>query len=226
MTLRSAISTQSAGVPWTAKRRSSRRRSLIGLASESECEAPDCSTSGATIHTSSVRVRAIVSSVSSPSAWMPSSLVTRTVRGGSAIGANDLAAVHIGAKRVRDQDRAVGPLVILEHGDEGPPDRQARAGEGVDIAPPPAAPRAVARLHPAGLEVAAHRAARYFAVGALAGEPDFEIVGHAGAETHVAGAQLHHPIRQGQKLEHLLGSRRHALELVARSFGGGDRDEL
>src|SRR5262245_13303566 len=186
MTLRSAMRTQSAGVPWTAKRRSSSRRSRIGLASESECEAPDCSTSGATIHTSSVSVRAILSRVSRPSAWMPSSLVTSTVRGLSAIRANDLAAVHIGAKHVGDHDRSVGLLIVLEHRDQGSPDGEARAVERVNITQLAAAARAVARLHSARLEVAAHRAARDLAIGVLAGQPDFEIVGHAGAEPHVA----------------------------------------
>src|SRR5262245_18347123 len=187
MTLRSAMRTQSAGVPWTAKRRSSSRRSRIGVASESECEAPDCSTSGATIHTSSVRVRAILSSVSRPSAWMPSSLVTSTVRGLSAIRANDLAAVHIGAKDVGYHDHSVGLLIVLEHCDQGSPDGEARAMEGVNIAQRPAAARAVARLHPTRLEVAADRAARDFAISILAGQPDLEIIGQAGAEPHIAG---------------------------------------
>src|SRR4051812_25927911 len=208
MILRNAISTQSAGVPCTAKRQSSRRRSRIGLASDSECEAPDCSTSGATTHTSLVRVRAIVSSVTRPSAWMPSSLVTSTVRGASAIGANDLAAIHIGAEHLGNEDAAIGALIILEHRDQRAPDCQAGAVEGVNMAQPAAAARPVAGFHAPRLEIAAYRAARYFAIGILTGEPHFEIVGHARAEAHVAGAELHHAVRQRQAPQNLLGSGR------------------
>ena len=69
--------TQSVGVPFTAKRRSPIWRSLSGSLSESECETPDWSYSGATIHTSSDKARAISSQASSPAALMPSSLVMR-----------------------------------------------------------------------------------------------------------------------------------------------------
>src|SRR6185312_8761778 len=71
------IITQSVGVPVMAKRFAliSRRRS--GRVSVSECDAPDCSVSGAQTHTSSVSARAIFSAISRPGAWMPSSLVTR-----------------------------------------------------------------------------------------------------------------------------------------------------
>src|SRR5580704_12226782 len=48
-----------------------------GSESVSAREAPDCSCSGAAIHTSSLSRRAIRSSAASPSAWMPSSLVSR-----------------------------------------------------------------------------------------------------------------------------------------------------
>src|SRR2546429_1375587 len=74
---RAAMMTQSVGVPLTAKRRSSTGRSRSGSLSESECDTPDWSYSGATIHTSSESARAISAHTSSPSEWMPSSLVTR-----------------------------------------------------------------------------------------------------------------------------------------------------
>ncbi len=69
--------TQSVGVPLTAKRRSPTSRSRSGSLSESECETPDWSNSGATTQTSSDSARAISAQTSSPSEWMPSSLVTR-----------------------------------------------------------------------------------------------------------------------------------------------------
>ena len=75
MMWRTPMMTQSVGVPFTAKcfGVTSRRRS--GSFSESECETPDWSVSGATIHTSSDSARAIFSHTSRPGAWMPSSLV-------------------------------------------------------------------------------------------------------------------------------------------------------
>ena len=69
--------TQSVGVPFTAKRRSPTSRSRSGSLSESECDTPDWSFSGATTQTSSDSARAISSHTSSPGAWMPSSLVMR-----------------------------------------------------------------------------------------------------------------------------------------------------
>ena len=69
--------TQSVGVPLTAKRRSPISRSRSGSLSESECETPDWSNSGAITQTSSESARPISAQTSSPSEWMPSSLVMR-----------------------------------------------------------------------------------------------------------------------------------------------------
>ena len=69
--------TQSVGVPLTAKCLSATSRSRSGSLSDSECDTPDWSLSGATIQTSSDKVRAIFSQASRPGAWMPSSLVIR-----------------------------------------------------------------------------------------------------------------------------------------------------
>ena len=69
--------TQSDGVPFTAKRFSEICRRRKGSFKDSECETPDWSVSGATTQTSSDSVFAMVSRVSRPGAWMPSSLVTR-----------------------------------------------------------------------------------------------------------------------------------------------------
>ena len=53
ITCAQAIITQSVGVPVTAKRFVSISRRRSGRVSVSECEAPDCSVSGATTQTSS-----------------------------------------------------------------------------------------------------------------------------------------------------------------------------
>ncbi len=74
---RTAMITQSVGVPATAKRFSPTWRSRSGFDSDSECATPDWSVSGATTQTSSESCAAMRSRTASPSAWMPSSLVTR-----------------------------------------------------------------------------------------------------------------------------------------------------
>ena len=68
MMWRMPMITQSVGVPFTAKCLSATSRSRSGSLSESECDTPDWSYSGATIHTSSERARAISSQTVSPGA--------------------------------------------------------------------------------------------------------------------------------------------------------------
>src|SRR3712207_1770713 len=69
--------TQSVGVPFTAKCRSEISRRRKGSLSESECDTPLWSVSGATTHTSAESCRAMVSNTLRPGACTPSSLVTR-----------------------------------------------------------------------------------------------------------------------------------------------------
>ena len=64
------------------------------------------------------------------------------------------------AQRLRHRDRAVGVLIGLQHRHQRAADRDARAVQRVDEAGVLAALRPVARIHAAGLEVAADRAGR------------------------------------------------------------------
>ena len=73
----SAISTQSGGVPWIAKRLAPTLAMRTGSEMVSARLQADFSKAGAEIHTSSVSSRAIASRHSSPGASMPSSLVSR-----------------------------------------------------------------------------------------------------------------------------------------------------
>src|SRR5215213_4583762 len=88
MTWASASITASVGVPVTEKRRSSCFLSRTGVVRVSEWPAPDCSSVGATIHTSSLSLRATASSSLKPRAFTPSSLVSsiriRKAYGGAA----------------------------------------------------------------------------------------------------------------------------------------------
>src|SRR3972149_5135667 len=136
---RTAMMTQSVGVPLIPKRRSSTLRRGSGSLSESECETPDWSNSGATIQTSSDSACAMRAQTSRPSAWMPSSLVTRmrmfaSVRFGCGDAAKRLGrfldacnAAHIGLQGVGNGDGAALVLIVFQHRDQRAADSDARA---------------------------------------------------------------------------------------------------
>src|SRR5215469_5689350 len=117
------IITQSVGVPVTAKRCASISRNRSGRDSVRECEAPDCSLSGATTQTSSVSACAMRSATARPGAWIPSSLVTRMRIALTALLRDPFEAAHIGAQRLGDGNGAVALLIILH-------DRHDRAADG------------------------------------------------------------------------------------------------
>src|SRR6185437_9937385 len=107
---------------------------------------------------------------------------------------DDLEPTHIGLERVGHGDGAVGTLIVLKHGDEGAADRETGAVQGVHEAYALPFFRPEARLHAAGLELAAIGAARYLAIGVLPGQPDLEIISLARGEAHIAGAEQHDAI--------------------------------
>src|SRR3954470_23636283 len=176
-----ANSTQSVGVPSTANLVSLIWRARIGRVIDSEWPAPLWLNSGATTQTSLDNWVAISVSASRPGAWMPSSLVTRMrvrARSGSFTFPASLGragdrreAVHVGPQRLGDGHRAILVLVVLQHRDQRPTDRQTRAVERVDEAGALALFGPVARSHSACLVVAAVRAARDLAIGVLARQP-------------------------------------------------------
>src|SRR5262245_40724560 len=213
ITCRAPMITQSVGVPFTAKRRSPISRSRSGSLSESECDTPDWSNSGAITHTSSDSARPISAQTSSPSEWMPSSLVMRmrmardagvrrtdratcserasTVRSGlscamSSRSLDDLHATHIALQYVRHRDRAALLLVGLHHGDERAADGDPGAVERVHVPYRPAALGTVARVHAAGLKLAAQRAGGNLAIHVRAGQLDLDVVGVLRGKTHIA----------------------------------------
>src|ERR1700756_5865613 len=96
-----------------------------------------CSCSGATTQTAGERSRAISSNSLIPGEPMPSSFVTRmrafaSSMRPSGMGFDDLLASHIGLQHRWKRHRAVVPLEVLEDRDQGAPDRETRAVEGVD----------------------------------------------------------------------------------------------
>src|SRR5262245_10274425 len=245
--------TQSVGVPFTAKRRSPISRSRSGSLSESECETPDWSNSGASTQTSSESARPISAQTSSPSEWMPSSLVMRirmacdegvrrtdraacsarasTARSGlscamSSRSLDDLQAAHIALQHVGDRNRAALLLVGFHHCDERAADGDPRAVERVHMPHCPAALGAVARVHAPGLKLAAQRAGGNLAIHVLSGQPDLDVIGLLRGKAHVARAQGGHAVVQIEPAQHLFGAGEHALEFVATLLGRGDGDEF
>src|SRR5690606_12657629 len=126
-----------------------------------------------------------------------------------------------------DDHRAIFLLVVFQHGDKAATNSSARAVERVDVAQGLLfAGRAIPRFHTACLEIAAHRDRRDLAIGILAREPYFKVIGATRAKAHVAGAQLHHAIVETKLLQNGLSSREHALVFVLGFFCRGDRNKL
>src|SRR5215467_237929 len=213
--------TQSVGVPLTAKRRSPISRSRSGSLSESECDTPDWSNSGAITQTSSDKARPISAQTSSPSEWMPSSLVIRM-----RMSSDHVEPAHVRTQHIRHRDRAVRLLVGLHHRDQRAADGDAGAVERVHEARLAVVLAAEARVHAPGLELAAQRARGNLPVHVLPGQPDLDIVGLLRGKAHVAGAEGDHAIMQVEPPQNFLGAGEHALVLVARLFRRGDRDQL
>src|SRR5690606_2129056 len=92
---------------------------------------------------------------------------------------DDLEPAHIGPQGLWNGHRTVGLLVVLQHRDQGAPDREARTVEGMDEFGPLLARRAVSRVHAPRLEVTAIGAGRNLAVAILARQPDLDVVGLA-----------------------------------------------
>src|SRR6185437_13686098 len=225
-----ASSTQSVGVPSTAKRRAPSLRMRSGRLSVSEWLAPLCSCSGATTHTLLLRLRATLASSLSPGALMPSSLVTRMRAAARSMGrsntADRLHPAHIGLQRIGHGDRAVVLLVVLQHGDEGAADGKPGPVERMDKARALAFFRAEACANPPGLKLAAIRAARDLAIGVLPRQPDLDVVGLARGESHIARAEQHHAIGEPETLQHLFRTNRHPLVLLHRAVRMRNRYQL
>src|SRR5689334_14370212 len=84
---------------------------------------------------------------------------------------------HVRAQRLRDLDRAVGPLVVLEDRHDGASDGKARSVQRVHELGLLAFAAAEADRSAARLEVAVVRARGDLLVRVLARQPDLEVVG-------------------------------------------------
>ena len=77
---------------------------------------------------------------------------------------------------------------------------------------------AVTNVGPAGLKVGAVGAGAYLQPLVATGGPDLNVIGLGRGETHVAGAQAQHPVRQAQQLADLFGVGQELLQFIAGGF--------
>src|SRR3546814_12527630 len=76
---------------------------------------------------------------------------------------NAVETAHVGPQSLRNGNRAIGVLIILDHGDQRPADREAGAVERMDEACPLLARRAKPGLHAPRLKIPTVGAARNLA---------------------------------------------------------------
>ena len=116
--------------------------------------------------------------------------------------------------------------MVFHHRQHGPADSDAGAVERVQEGRTFFALLAVTRIHAARLEVPAVRTGGNLAIGVLARQPDFKVIGALGRETHITGAQQHDAIWQVQKLQDFLRATGHAVELRRALLWRDDGDHL
>src|SRR5271155_1729190 len=117
----------------------------------------------------------------------------------------DAFDAHIWPQNLWNEDGTVGLLVVFHHRDPCAADRQAAAVEGVDEVRLAAGLGFVADASAARLEGLAVGAAGNFAKFLGAGQPDFDVVGFCGGETHVAGRKQRGAIVESEFLQNGFG---------------------
>src|ERR1700757_5210853 len=108
---------------------------------------------------------------------MPSSLVIRMRTGAASSFRDSLNAAHVGPECLRHDDRTIALLVIFKDRDERAACGNARTVQRVNKTRVSCFFRAVARVHPPRLKIAAKRAGRDFAIAVLSRQPDLDVIG-------------------------------------------------
>src|SRR5690348_13793995 len=133
---------------------------------------------------------------------------------------------EVRGQSLRDPNRPVGRLIVLEEGDDRAWKRQARCVERVDEL------RLGARLAPeadsgaARLKIGEGARARDLEPRGDPRRPDLEVVGARGAEAGIARGELDHAVGKLEPLEHRLGVTRQALVLRGGILGPRQPDKL
>src|SRR5512140_374398 len=135
-------------------------------------------------------------------------------------------AAEVRAEDVRDRDGAVGPLVVLEEGDDRARECKRRAVERMYEARLLSRRGPVANVRATSLKVAEVAARRDLEPLPHAGCPQLEIVGLGRREARIAGGEQQHAIRKLEELQHALGVRRQYLELRCGTFRRDEAYEL
>src|SRR3990170_3165368 len=132
----------------------------------------------------------------------PASIVTRVSLTASImasprrLGPDHVQAAHPGPQHLGNDDGAIGLLVVLENGDQRPRERQPRAVERVHHFGVGA--RAAAEAGAASLEVAAVRNRRDFQPLAATRSPGLHVIGLAGGEAQITGAESLYSVGKAQ----------------------------
>ena len=144
-----------------------------------------------------------------------------------------LESAHVRLKRIWNQDRAVGLLIVFDNGQPSAAYGEAAAVQCVNefelalcalsglTSRGPVTDVGAARLK--GFKVGA---GRNLPVKLLAGKPDLEIEGLGRGETGVAGAKKNAAIGKAEGLENLFGVAGEALVLAVGVFGARELDHL
>src|SRR2546430_4409611 len=134
--------------------------------------------------------------------------------------------IHVGSKRLRDGDGAIGLLVVLDHRHYRPPDGEPGAVQRRAVFRPAATVRAEADLGAPPTERVIVGARRDLTIAGLPGQPRLDVVALRGAESEIADATLDHPIRNLEALQDGLGVRDHRLQLRIGLGRGRELHEL
>src|SRR5882724_8422331 len=108
---------------------------------------------------------------------------------------------HVRAQNVREQDGAIGLLIIFDDGYPGATDREARTVQRVDELALAARFWLEANSGTARLKGFAVRTGRNFTKFVARRQPDFKVVGFRGSKAHIAGGKQHGAVVQPKFLE-------------------------
>ena len=130
------------------------------------------------------------------------------------LGGDAFEPAHIGAKRFRNEDGAVGLLVVLENGEPGASDGEAAAIDGVDEFGFRFATGGLeTNVGATGLEAFEVGAGRDFAIELLARKPDLKVEGLGRGKAGIASAEQNAAIGKLESFENFFGVARELLVL-------------
>src|SRR6267378_4119360 len=98
----------------------------------------------------------------------------------------DTVDAHVGSQDFRHDNRAIGLLVVFDHGDPSAANGETRTVQGMDKFALAAGLRLEADTGAAGLKRFAVRAGRDFPKLIARWQPDLNVVGLCGSKTHIA----------------------------------------